>query len=216
MAALTDIVSYLDAELRTAEIPDYPGALNGLQFANRGDVRHVAASVDFSARVVNAAVERGADLLILHHGMFWAGQAPIVERHFERLDSLLTNGVAVYSSHLPLDLHPRFGNNALLAHELGLSPSGGFATSQGVRIGVSGTTDIGTAELVDRTAAFCGRHHRHPRDDPNSNQPADSALGNLQRRRSVVGHAPRGRRARIGHDHRRRGPAPHGGSGRRP
>ncbi len=149
MAALADIVAFLDAELRTSEIPDYPAAMNGLQLANRGDVSHVAAAVDFSATVVHEAVTRGASMLILHHGMFWADATPIVGPRYHRLSLLFENDVAVYASHLPLDLHPRFGNNVLLAQELGLTPSGGFASSQGMVIGVSGSSDILTAEAVE-------------------------------------------------------------------
>src|SRR5512140_418191 len=127
MADLDEIVRFLDAELRTAEINDYPAALNGLQLANRGEVKHVAASVDFSGVVIREAIRRRSDLLIVHHGMFWAEAIPIVGPKYDRLSLLLANDIAVYGSHLPLDLHPTFGNNVLLARELGLTPSGGFA-----------------------------------------------------------------------------------------
>ncbi|HEX4933831.1 MAG TPA: Nif3-like dinuclear metal center hexameric protein, partial [Gemmatimonadaceae bacterium] len=73
MTALTDIIEHLDALLRTSEIPDYPPAMNGLQLENRGQVTRVATAVDFSLRTVDAAVEAGADLLVVHHGMFWSG-----------------------------------------------------------------------------------------------------------------------------------------------
>src|SRR6266850_3709666 len=160
MADLAGIVAFLDAELRTSDIKDYPAAMNGLQLANRGQVRHVAAAVDFSTGVVRDAVARGANMLVLHHGMFWADAIPIVGPRYDRLSLLLANDIAVYGSHLPLDLHPTFGNNALLARELGLTPSGGFASSQGVVIGVSGTSDISTAELAERATAFCEQHAR--------------------------------------------------------
>src|SRR2546430_17132419 len=158
MAALAEIVAFLDAELRTLEVKDYPAAMNGLQLANRGDVRHVAAAVDFSTVVVREAVARGANMLVLHHGMFWADAIPIVGPRYQRLSLLFENDVAVYGSHLPLDLHPRFGNNVLLAKELGLTPSWGFASSQGVMIGVSGTSDVPTSKLVERATAFCERN----------------------------------------------------------
>lgn len=160
MATLLGIVAFLDAELRTSEINDYPAAMNGLQLANKGEVRHVAAAVDFSTSVVLAAVDRGANMLVLHHGMFWADAVPIVGPRYQRLSLLFENDIAVYASHLPLDLHPRFGNNVLLARELELTPSGGFASSQGVMIGVSGTSDILTSKLVERTNTFCERNGR--------------------------------------------------------
>jgi dinuclear metal center YbgI/SA1388 family protein len=161
MAALLGIVSFLDTELRTSEIPDYPAAMNGLQLANRGDVRHIAAAVDFSTRVVREAVNRGANMLVLHHGMFWASAVPIVGPRYDRLSLLFDNDIAVYGSHLPLDLHPRFGNNVLLAQELGLKPSAGFASSQGTVIGVSGSSNLPTSTLVERTKAFCQRNAHH-------------------------------------------------------
>ena len=70
MATLDDIVSLLDRELRIKEVPDYPGALNGLQMHGRQDVKRIAVAVDASLPVVKKAVESGADLLIVHHGMF--------------------------------------------------------------------------------------------------------------------------------------------------
>src|SRR2546430_17650485 len=111
MAALAEIVAFLDAELRTLEVKDYPAAMNGLQLANRGNVSHIAAAVDFSTVVVREAVGRGANMLVLHHGMFWTNPLPIVGPRYQRLALLLANDIAVYGSHLPLDLHPKFGNN---------------------------------------------------------------------------------------------------------
>jgi dinuclear metal center YbgI/SA1388 family protein len=158
MASLAAIVAFLDTELRTAEVPDYSGALNGLQIENNGTVTHVAAAVDFSAIAIRGAVARGADLLIVHHGMFWGGPTPVTGVQYGRLATLIKNNVAVYSSHIPLDLHPRFGNNVLLAAELGLAPTGGFANMRGVSVGVSGESAVPTADLLDRARAFAARH----------------------------------------------------------
>jgi dinuclear metal center YbgI/SA1388 family protein len=158
MAKLSEVVDYLDTELRSAEVPDYSGALNGLQLANAGSVTHVAAAVDFSTRTATEAAKRNADFLLVHHGMFWGGAAPFVGTSFDRISALVRAGVAVYSSHIPLDLHPRHGNNVLLARELGLEPSGGFAMMRGVAIGVSGTSDLPTRLIVDRAQKLAGRH----------------------------------------------------------
>lgn len=163
---LADVVRLLDAELRTAEIPDYGGAVNGLQLANRGGVRGVAAAVDFSRPAVEEAIAAGASLLLVHHGMFWAGAQPIVGAAYERLRLLLAHDVAVYASHLPLDVHPTLGNNALLAAELGLAPDGGFARYKTVDVGASGTADVETAALVARAAAFAARHGGTVRHTP--------------------------------------------------
>ena len=158
MAALDEIVRYLDDLLRTSEIPDYDRALNGLQVANSGTISRVAAAVDFSAASVRAAAERGANLLLVHHGMFWGGIQPIVGPRYDRISQLVRHDIAVYSSHLPLDVHAQFGNNVLLARELGLHPDGGFARFQQLEVGVSGSAEIDTGELVERTRRFAGAH----------------------------------------------------------
>jgi len=158
MTATRELVDYLDALLETSAIPDYGNALNGLQLDNSGQVRKVAAAVDFSSRVVTEAVRERADLIVLHHGMFWAGLKPITESSYARLKMLIDNDIAVYSSHLPLDKHPLFGNNVLLSRELGLSPSADFAWTKGIPIGVRGEADIPTADLIERARQFARMH----------------------------------------------------------
>jgi dinuclear metal center YbgI/SA1388 family protein len=148
------IADRLDALLRTADIPDYPGALNGLQFANAREIRRVACAVDYSTMAVREAARVAADLLLVHHGMFWGGARPIVGPIYEQIVTLVRNGIAVYSSHLPLDLHPELGNNILLARRLELEPSAGFARFKTIDVGVSGTCNIETESLVDRARAF--------------------------------------------------------------
>src|SRR5882672_7564025 len=96
----------LDALLRTSEIPDYPGAINGLQLASRRDVRRLATAVDFSSFTVQEAIRAQADMLLVHHGMFWGGVQPITGEVYRRIAALVASDVAVYSSHLPLDVHP--------------------------------------------------------------------------------------------------------------
>jgi len=158
VATAADIADYLDALLQTRDTPDYAGAVNGLQVAGEGDVRAVAAAVDFSRRAIDGAAERGANLLLVHHGMFWAGVQPIRGPAYDRLKALLTHGIAVYSSHLPLDRHPELGNNVLLARALGLAPSGEFARYKTIAVGVRGDADVPTADLVTRAAAFAAAH----------------------------------------------------------
>lgn len=158
MPALTDVVAHLDALLRTSEIPDYPPALNGLQLENRGEVTRVAAAVDFSLRTVEAAIAAHADLLIVHHGMFWGGNQSIVGTRYQRLAQLVQNDIAVYASHLPLDVHPTLGNNVLLARALELTPTAGFARFQTIEVGVRGECDIPTGTIVERARAISERH----------------------------------------------------------
>lgn len=163
---LAQLVRYLDDLLDTASVPDYSGAVNGLQLANSGSVRKIAAAVDFSSRTVDGAVAGGANLLLVHHGMFWGGTQPIVGPSYDRMHALVANDVAVYASHLPLDRHPLVGNNALLASELGLEPSGDFARYKDTAIGVRGDSDVETATLVERATVFAASHGGSVRATP--------------------------------------------------
>src|SRR5258705_8725979 len=113
-ASLATIVRYCDQMLRTAKVQDYEGAANGLQVENPGQVTRIAAAVDASVATVNLAIGEKADLLLVHHGLFWGPSQPWTGKRYELLRLLLANNVAVYSSHLPLVAHPRLGNNARL------------------------------------------------------------------------------------------------------
>ncbi|HSD00231.1 MAG TPA: Nif3-like dinuclear metal center hexameric protein [Casimicrobiaceae bacterium] len=156
--SLHEVVTALDAELRTLDIPDFPGAMNGLQVANDGSVARVAVAVDASLAAVKEAVAREADLLIVHHGLFWSGAQPIVGVARQKYRALLDNNIAVYSTHLPLDAHPALGNNVQLAQALGLTPSSGFGRFKTLDIAVAGNTNIDSQEIVDRAVAFSGRY----------------------------------------------------------
>jgi dinuclear metal center YbgI/SA1388 family protein len=156
--SLRDVVAALDAELRTNDIPDYPGAVNGLQVANRGTVRKVAVAVDASRAAITEAAISGANLLIVHHGLFWGGVQPLVGVHYDKHRALFGADIAVYASHLPLDLHAELGNNARLARALELEPDGGFARFKQVDIGLTGSAHEATSDIVDRVQAFVARY----------------------------------------------------------
>src|SRR5688572_26734718 len=160
-ASLERIAAHLDTMLQSVDIPDYPGAMNGVQVEHTGPVTRCAVTVDASLRTIDAAIECGANLLIVHHGLFWGGAQPLRGRVFERVRRLIAHDVAVYASHLPLDLHPTLGNNALLARELGLVPSAGFARFQSISVGVMGDADIETAALVTQASALAAREGGH-------------------------------------------------------
>jgi len=153
---LTELVSYLDGYLRVAAVPDAPHAVNGLQVANRGTVSRVAVAVDLCEATVRLAAEQGADLLLVHHGLFWGGLQPLTGRAYRRVASLIANDIALYSAHLPLDLHPEVGNNAVLARQLGVSLRGEFGEEYGVRIGVWGEIDVSRQALEGRLATLMG------------------------------------------------------------
>ena len=166
MPELSEIVRHLDEILQTRDTPDYGGALNGLQLESSGRVTKVAAAVDYSMRVVDGAVAAGADLLLLHHGMFWPGAQPLRGAAYRRLRTLIEHDVAVYASHLPLDRHPVLGNNVLLARELGLEPGGEFARYKTITVGVRGDADVPTAELVARARSLATREGGDVRATP--------------------------------------------------
>lgn len=161
MTSISTIARYLDDLLRTEQTPDYPTALNGIQLVNRGGVRRVAAAVDFSRRTIEGAIAADANLLLVHHGMFWGGLQPLRDAQYERLTLLFRHDIAVYSSHLPLDAHPELGNNVLLARALGLEPRAGFARYQTLEIGVQGTANVLTEEIAARARTFAAGHGAH-------------------------------------------------------
>lgn len=156
MASLQEIVAFLDAELRIREIPDYSGAVNGLQLENDGTVTKVAAAVDASLPVVEAAVAAGADLLLVHHGMFWQGAQPLTRAFYRKIKTAMDAGLAIYSAHLPLDVHPVLGNNILLMRKLGLEPSGTFMDYKGIKTGLTAGVAISREELVKRVGVAVG------------------------------------------------------------
>lgn len=153
MVRLPDLTGYLDDYLSVREIADYPNAFNGLQVEGKEEVRRILTAVDVSIASVEEAVTWGADMLIVHHGLFWNGLQPIVGRFRRRLQPLVCAGISLYAVHLPLDVHPEVGNNALLARTLGLEPSGRFGDFQGAPIGVLCETELPLAELVSRLEA---------------------------------------------------------------
>src|SRR5256714_8232122 len=116
---LTELVSYLDGYLRVAEVPDAPHAINGLQVANAGTVSRLAAAVDLCEATVRMAAEQGADVLLVHHGLFWGGLQPLTGRAHRRGAGLIADNIALYNAPLPPDLPPRLRNNVVLAHQLG-------------------------------------------------------------------------------------------------
>jgi dinuclear metal center YbgI/SA1388 family protein len=154
---LARIAEHLDGLLKTAEVPDYPGAQNGIQVEHRGPVVGCAVAVDASLRTIEGAAAIGANLLVVHHGLFWSGTQPLRGRFYERVRLLVEHDIAVYSSHLPLDLHPTLGNNPLFARALGLEPSAGFARYQTITVGVMGDADTDTSTLADRARDIARR-----------------------------------------------------------
>jgi dinuclear metal center YbgI/SA1388 family protein len=158
--SLAALIKHCDGLLRTGEIGDYDGAVNGLQVANRGSVTRIAATVDASLATVKLAIAAKADLLIVHHGLFWGASHPWTGKKYELVRLLVENNLAVYSSHLPLDAHPRLGNNAQLCAALGLKKLRPFFESHGQTIGFQTRANISRAELVAKLAHATGSKPR--------------------------------------------------------
>ena len=156
MPELHTIVSHLDRTLRTAEITDYPGAWNGLQIENSGTVKRVAAAVDACEAVIAEAIASGVSLLLVHHGLFWGGVQPLVGVVRRKVKAALDADLAIYSSHLPLDLHPTLGNNALLAKALGFKRCEPFLEMKGQSIGVQTKAALSLEELSRRLERTLG------------------------------------------------------------
>ncbi|HEX5219435.1 MAG TPA: Nif3-like dinuclear metal center hexameric protein [Verrucomicrobiae bacterium] len=150
------MVRYCDRLLRTAEMGDYNGAVNGLQVENSGKVTRIAATVDASLATVKLAINAKADLLIVHHGLFWSPSHPWTGKKYELIRLLMQNDIAIYSSHLPLDAHPQLGNNAQLCATLGFKKLKPFFPSQGQSIGLQAVTSIFREELGSRLARATG------------------------------------------------------------
>ncbi len=156
MAELREIVEFADALLSTKEIPDYPGAHNGLQVENPGVVTKVACAVDASEAVICDAIAKGADLLVVHHGLFWQGVRMLTGANYRKFKMALESGLAIYSSHLPLDVHSEIGNNVLLAERLNLRDREFFHDWKGVLMGIRGCYDGDFGQLRVRLGEVLG------------------------------------------------------------
>ena len=169
MIELQEIVKYLDDKLRISEVSDYSGAMNGLQLENDGAVTKVAAAVDASLPVFKKAIDAGADLLVVHHGMFWQGPQRVVNAQYEKLKLAMDSNLAVYSAHIPLDIHPEWGNNILLAEKIGMQASELFYPWKGELLGRRQHMDLTFTELIERVEGALGEevhycHGRHAKD----------------------------------------------------
>ena len=144
------MVSYIDKYLRIAEIGDSDHALNGLQVENSGRVTRIGAAVDASSRVLREAASNKVDFLVVHHGLFWAGLQPVTGVLQRQVRIAFQHDMAIYSAHLPLDGHPKVGNNAQLAASIGLTSCKPFLEHKGQCIGLKARGSGSRASLVKK------------------------------------------------------------------
>lgn len=152
------IVEYLDTFLQVHDIPDESNAVNGLQVQNQGTVDRIVAAVDASLEAIEgaAATKDGGTLLLVHHGLFWDGNVPLTGRRYRRIRALLDRNIALYSAHIPLDVHPEVGNNMVLARRLDIALEGWFGEYRGQRLGVHGALTLPRDDLVRRIEGQLG------------------------------------------------------------
>ena len=148
MPTVPQLVDYCRDLLRLDEIEDWPNALNGLQIENSGAVTKIGAAVDASIRTIDAALEREINFLIVHHGLFWPGLRPITGGRRRMLERILQHDLALYSAHLPLDVHSILGNNAQLALSLGFENTAPFFEQKGRCVGLKMDAQISRDELA--------------------------------------------------------------------
>lgn len=162
MVALTDLVAYTDALLNIQDFQDY--CPNGLQVEGRPEVQRIVSGVTASQALLDAAVDAGADLVLVHHGFFWKGESPCISGiRRQRIATLINNDISLLGYHLPLDAHPELGNNARLGQLLDIPAQGTFGSGRGPDLGVWGELPnaVTVPELAGHIEAVLGRAPLH-------------------------------------------------------
>jgi dinuclear metal center YbgI/SA1388 family protein len=156
---LREVVGYLDATLEIDQFRDY--GPNGLQVEGTMEIECVVTGVSASAELIGRAIERRADLIVVHHGLVWgSGLTRIAGPLARRLKLLLGNDVSLAAYHLPLDKHPRLGNNAGLCDALALGASREpFGDVRGTALGLAAAwpTPLTREDAIGRIAAGVGK-----------------------------------------------------------
>jgi dinuclear metal center YbgI/SA1388 family protein len=144
-----EITAFLDELTASPTLPDFPNAYNGLQITTEKPIQGIAAAVDASFESIQKAIALNANYLVVHHGLFWNKPYPLTGAIFKKYQLLIENGCAIYSSHLPLDAHIEFGNNAAIAQQLKAPIIGRFGQYEGLDIGVQMTWQTSRESLKD-------------------------------------------------------------------
>jgi dinuclear metal center YbgI/SA1388 family protein len=148
------LLDYLDEIMQPARLRDY--CPNGLQVEGRPTIRRLVTGVTACQALLDAAVARQADAVLVHHGYFWRGEdGRITGLRKQRLGTLLRHEINLFAYHLPLDVHPELGNNAQLALACGWQPEGRFGEQDIGWLGSAGGESLG--QLAQRLATVTGR-----------------------------------------------------------
>lgn len=151
-----ELVVWLNNYLKTNEWPD--PSLNGLQIEGSEVIRRVACSVDTSLNTLQAAADSGADLLLVHHGLFWGAPLAITGPHYQRVRTAIMADLNLFVSHIPLDAHPEVGNNAMISEALTLQNKVPFGQWKGKGIGFAGDLPLEQTlqDFADRIQKLTG------------------------------------------------------------
>ena len=136
---LKELDSYFRSFLAIDDLAGTDISLNGVQVENTADITCIAFAVDACLEVFRRAKEAGAQMVFVHHGLFWGHEQTVTGSHYQRLKFLMENNMALYAAHLPLDIHPELGNNVSLAEAAGLADLKPFGKFRGIDVGVKGT-----------------------------------------------------------------------------
>jgi len=149
----SDLVGWLDSHLLGSHSRD--SAINGLQVEGDEEVGHLVIAVDACQYTIDKAAELGAQMMFVHHGLFWGRESALVGSHGKRVRALNSAGINLYAAHLPLDSHPSMGNNSELARLLGLNDVRPFGAYSGEPIGVSGCIEpVSRDDLADKISSL--------------------------------------------------------------
>lgn len=162
MTTLPEMLSLLEKTLESSRFQDY--CPNGLQVEGRHEIKKLVTGVTASRALIDEAIARGADAILVHHGYFWKGEDPVItgmKRH--RIKSLLVNDISLIAYHLPLDAHPELGNNATLAKKLGITVASGLDPLNPRSVGNAGyfSEALSPADLKARLHRVLGREPLH-------------------------------------------------------
>lgn len=137
MVQLQELVNYCNQVLAIDQFQDY--CPNGLQVEGKPVINKLVTGVTASQALIDAAIDQGADAILVHHGFFWKGENPcVVGMKRRRLQALITADISLLAYHLPLDAHAELGNNAQLGKIMGFNVTGGFGGGRGPDIGLYG------------------------------------------------------------------------------
>ncbi len=148
MATIKEISEFLNIELEINGIEDT--SCNGLQVENKGDVKKIGFAVDACQESFEKAIQSGCQMLVVHHGMIWDGIKSVKGDTYTRLKYLISNNLALYAAHLPLDMHNKYGNNIQIANLLDLKELKAFGFHNGKAIGFMGNSEKYLDEIKNK------------------------------------------------------------------